>query len=265
MRNLGVSGGKLVLLVLAVFAGAGAAASVVGGWFLAALVAVSSSLLWLRKTTRNEGDRFDAKEGWTQLRPGLGWHHLAAVGGNLPVLIFPVMAAARLGSHGSAEMTLTWMLGGFFFMVSPAVAAAVIASTSASPEVLGGRLRHAAGLIAVLLAVPLAVALVAPGLLLGLFGPGYAAGGETLLRLLALSAIPDAVTNLAVAGYRVQGRLKLVTFLNVGMAAVALIGTWMWLPSLGVAAAGAAWVLAQCLGVCLVSADRLLARKRAGA
>ena len=92
-------------------------------------------------------------------------------------------------------------------MISPAVCQALLAEGSLRPDELDARTRTAVALSSGLLVVPLLVYVFFGRAVLGIFGSTYAANGTTLLRILAISSIPDLVTNVAVARYRVLGRL----------------------------------------------------------
>jgi O-antigen/teichoic acid export membrane protein len=91
-----------------------------------------------------------------------------------------------------------------------------------------------------------------------LFGREYAGPTVTLLRLLVISAVPDAVTNVYAAVLRVQGRFRMAAVLNVGIAALAMGGAWVLLPAHGISGAGWAWIGAQAAGCVLVAADLLV-------
>ena len=84
--------------------------------------------------------------------------------------------------------------------------------------------------------------------ILGLFGSAYAAAGYGLLILLAISALPDAVSNVAVVVFRVTCRLGYSTALNLGMLVMTLVGAWVLMPRLGIAGVGVAWLGAQTIG-----------------
>jgi O-antigen/teichoic acid export membrane protein len=90
--------------------------------------------------------------------------------------------------------------------------------------------------------------LVAGNALLRLFGPAYAEHGRWLLILLTLSAIPDSVTNIAVAVLRSRGRLGAAVWLNATMLTVCLTLSWILLPAMGIVAVGVAWLIAQSCG-----------------
>jgi O-antigen/teichoic acid export membrane protein len=122
-------------------------------------------------------------------------------------------------------------------------------------------LGRAALVVLVVTGAPALVLFVYGGRILSLFSPAYATGG-TLLALLVLAAVPDAVTNLAVAHWRSLGNLGRCVRLNALMAAVCLGLTWLWLPAAGIEAAGLAWLAGQSLGALVVGALALATRQR---
>jgi O-antigen/teichoic acid export membrane protein len=121
-------------------------------------------------------------------------------------------------------------------------------------------------LSATLLALPVLLYVTAGHVVLSVFGPGYAANGTTLLRILAISSIPDLVTNVAVARYRVQDRLGAAAAVNTVIAVVAIGGAAWALPRYGINGAGWAWTVAEVAGcgvlLALLAIDRLAARTR---
>jgi hypothetical protein len=100
----------------------------------------------------------------------------------------------------------------------------------------------------VMLAPAMVIMIVGGRVILGLFGAAYAAAGYGLLVLLAISALPDAVSNVAVAISRVTHRLAYSTALNLGILVVTLAGAWILMPRMGIAGVGVAWLGAQTLG-----------------
>ena len=160
---------------------------------------------------------------------------------------------SRLGgpsAWGHAERVLLHhrMMGAAFFMVSPSVAAAVFAEGVRARSDLRSVVAKALRVIVVMLAPAMVVMIVGGRLILGLFGASYAAAGYGLLILLAISALPDAVSNVAVAVFRVTRRLGYSTALNLGILVVTLVGAWVLMPPLGIAGVGVAWLGAQTLG-----------------
>jgi O-antigen/teichoic acid export membrane protein len=140
------------------------------------------------------------------------------------------------------------MMGAAFFMVSPSVAQAVFAEGVRARSDLRSVVIKALRVITVLLAPAIVVMIVGGRFILGLFGASYAAAGYGLLILLAISALPDAVSNVAVVIFRVTQRLGRSSAVNLGILVVTLIGAWVLMPRLGIAGVGVAWLGAQTIG-----------------
>lgn len=195
----------------------------------------------------------------THARPALG-QHLITVGGLGPSLLMPVLVATRLSVAANAYFYTAWMLGGIFLIVSPAVSSSLFAEGSHSSTDLASMAASCARYIAAILLPIMVVTFVGGRYLLAVFGPEYARQGTALLRVLVLSAIPDAITNVYVASLRVRGQLSQAALLNLGMAALAILLTWFLLPVLGIVAAGWAWLVAQTAGSIYVGVEA--ARRR---
>jgi O-antigen/teichoic acid export membrane protein len=102
--------------------------------------------------------------------------------------------------------------------------------------------------IMMMLVPPMAIMIVSGRLVLGLFGAPYAAAGYGLLILLAIAAVPDAVSNVAVAVFRVTHKLEYSMVLNLGILVVTVGGAWALMPRYGLEGVGIAWLTAQTLG-----------------
>jgi O-antigen/teichoic acid export membrane protein len=174
--------------------------------------------------------------------------HLTSAGGILIPLLLPVLVVLRLGVTQNAYFYVTEMMGAAFFMVSPSVASAVFAEGVRAHSHLERLVSKSLRIIAVLLAPAVVVMVVAGRFILGLFGASYAAAGYGLLILLALSALPDAVSNVAVVVCRVTRRLEYSSALNIAILVMTLAGSWVLMPPLGIAGVGLAWLAAQTVG-----------------
>lgn len=174
--------------------------------------------------------------------------HLTSAGGALTPLVLPILVVIRLGVTRNAYFYITWMVGAVFFMVSPSVAQAVFAEGVRARSDLRTVVVKAVRVIAILLVPAMVIMIVGGRFILGLFGSAYAGAGYGLLILLAISALPDAVSNIAVAVFRVTCRLGYSAALNLGMLVMTLVCAWVLMPRLGIAGVGVAWLGAQTIG-----------------
>jgi O-antigen/teichoic acid export membrane protein len=262
-----------ILLIPVLGSAAAGAAGLVEAWAISAIVGVGVGVAWLvpgmrlgrrpglrphrrpianhnfqlRRHRRPSHRRALAPPSGQSMRHLLG-QHLTSVGGAVTPLLLPVLVVLRLGVTLNAYFYITWMLGAAFFMVSPSVASAVFAEGVRSRSNLRLIVVKALRVIAIIL-VPVMALMIAGGrLILGLFGASYAAAGYGLLILLAASALPDAVSNVAVVICRVTRRLRYSAMLNLAILVMTLMGSWFLMPSLGIAGVGVAWLVAQIVG-----------------
>jgi O-antigen/teichoic acid export membrane protein len=187
----------------------------------------------------------------------LAGNHFTSLGNVLPTYLLPVIVISRLSTADNAYFYMTWMIGGVFFMISGTIGSALFADGMRSPETLVARVRSSARFTAVLAAPAMLVAIVLGYPILSLFGHAYAARGYTLLLILTVCAVPDAITNLYVAVLRVHDRLRACSLLTMGMAAFALVAAWIVAPSTGLVGIGVAWGVSQALGSLWVAWDVL--------
>jgi hypothetical protein len=262
-----------VLFVLPLAAAGAGAMGLVGAWVASAVLGVGVGAVWLvprmglgRRPGQHQPRRAaDAPEvqphrdqpsrhrrllalpGADSVFHLLG-QHLTSVGGAVTPLLLPVLVVLRLGVTQNAYFYITWMLGAAFFMVSPSVAQAVFAEGVRAHSDLRSVVGKALRVIALLLVPAMVIMIVGGRFILGLFGASYAAAGYGLLVLLAISALPDAVSNIAVVICRVTLRLRYSTVLNLSILVMTLVGAWVLMPPLGIAGVGVAWLGAQTVG-----------------
>jgi O-antigen/teichoic acid export membrane protein len=268
-----VSAAKVLFVIPLAAVGAGSA-GLVGAWVASAFVGIAAGVAWLipgmglgrrpghrpnrraaaevpqkHPAPRRKGNhrRQSALPRRAYTRRLLG-QHLTSLGGAMTPLVMPVLVAVRLGVTLNAYFYITWMIGAIFFTVSPSVATALFAEGVRVRSDLRRVVVKALRVIGVIL-VPAMLVMIGGGkFILGLFGAPYAAAGYGLLVLLAISALPDAVSNVAVAVLRVTHRLGYSAALNIGIFVVSMVGSWLLMPTMGILGVGVTWLGVQTLG-----------------
>ncbi|HWE61583.1 MAG TPA: sugar transporter [Chloroflexota bacterium] len=264
VRNIACSGLKIPLVTIPAATGHGSVQSLLFAWIAASGITACGAIVCLfprlQRSYRPTLHRFGA-EVRSLLRSFAG-HHCIGLGGMAWMYLLPVLVSARLSATENAYSSVTWMTGGFFFMVSGAVSLALFAEGTHATRSLTVTVGSASRIIAGLLIPALLICVLAGGRILALFGPGYARQGTALLLLLGLAAVPDAITNLAVMVWRVQRRLAAAALLNLGMATLSLALAWLWMPRFGILGTGWAWLLGQSAGATIVLGMLLKPRSR---
>jgi O-antigen/teichoic acid export membrane protein len=227
---------------------------------LAWTVSAAASLAWAVATFGSRDGRSLAPDftgmgrSLREMASSLAGQHLITVTAMLAGYLLPVIVFTRLSATDNAYFYITWMLGSVFFIVSPAVSAALFVEGASAGNDMRHLVHKCVVVVGVLLAVPVVVYLAGGRLILSLFGPDYVTHGHVLLLLLTLSAVPDAITNVAVAVLRVSGRMGLALLLNGGMLVLCIVATWFALPIFGIAGAGVCWLVSQTIGAVVVVA-----------
>ncbi len=159
--------------------------------------------------------------------------------------LLPVVVTSVAGADTNATFALSWAVAFPLYAVSTAIGTALVVHGSKSPGDLPALIRQSFWQGAAILGACVAVLVIAAPLALQLFGDDYAAEGATLLRILALGALPNLVVALWLARARVLRRLRLPAVLLCGQAVLTLILVGPLLNSLGATGAGVAWAIGQ--------------------
>ena len=173
----------------------------------------------------------------------------------------PLLVLALADPEGAATYGVVWQIAFGLYLVANGMGRSLVAHVAADPKALDGALRSMVQK-ALTLTVP-AIVVIAPGshLLLSLFGSSYADAGALLLSLLALSAVPNVITQAAVWGARVRRQGTVLFVVPASIAAIVIAGTVVLVPRYGITGAGVAWLAGQSV----VAAVILLQRRRSRA
>lgn len=171
----------------------------------------------------------------------------------------PVLVLTRLGPEAAAIFGIAWTMAYALYLVAHGMGQAMVAHLAPDPAGLPAAWRGMVVRALTLLVPAVAVLAVAAEPLLAVFGPHYAATGVVVLVLSAVSALPDVVVRATVAAARVARRQAVLVGLPAAVAAAVLAGSWLLMPRLGLAGAGAALLGAQTLAAAAVLGVRRFA------
>lgn len=248
---------------LAVLAGRLGAAPVVISWMVpAALVALVVQVAVVRPGVSRLTSGPDLAPPGRRLAFVVVSGSAANVVGTVVVGLLPLVVAARLGTSATAGYQLVWSAVTVLFLAPRSVAQAALARVGADPDRLESVIAAALRGALVLVGAAAVLVAVAAGPVLGLVGSSYRADSTSLLRLMALAAVPHCV--LVLAGAWARGRqlsalvigLNAVEYLTVLALAVALSDP------LGLTGLGWAWLLGETAVAGLVLVAHGAARRR---
>lgn len=162
----------------------------------------------------------------------------------LPGLLLPILVLDALGGATNARFFLAWTVASVGFLASKAIAQSSFAALvrEGTPH---GALRKAGVLSSILLVPFVLVLLVGAGPILGLFGPGYGGDAVELLRVLAISVVPVAVSNVFLSYLKARSPGWELTLLPAASLAALLALLPVALVYGGIVGLGLAWLAVQ--------------------
>ncbi|MGI5427874.1 lipopolysaccharide biosynthesis protein [Streptomyces sp. CA-179760] len=260
--NAVFSVGKLALL--AVFAGT----LPVLGIFVSWAVAIAFSTLplgWLifRRLIPRQADHDRGKEPPKLRDMGrfLAGDSLGALFSLAMINLLPVMVAVRFSAAENGYFYVAYTVGGTMEFMAINMASSLTAHASHDPRQLADGVRGALRRMTLLLVPVVAVLVLFAPYILTPFSPDYAEHGSTVLRLLALGALPRVVVELYIGVLRVQGRTGVLAALQGAMCALVLGSAAVLFTPAGIAGAGWAVLLSMTL-IAVVSTVGLRAALR---
>ena len=277
MKNLVFS--VLKILLLGVAAWMGTESGIAVSWVVGTVLCVVGGALWLARAMPpahapappGPSRGHPAARGAARWRSAVSLRDVAGFvrydyAGNvcwqIAVFGLPLVVLALAGPEDAATYGIAWQIAFALYLVINGMGQSLVTHLAADPTGLAAAMRSMV-VKSLTLVVP-AVVVIAPGsyLLLSLFGSEYAATGSLLLALLALSAIPNVITQAAVWAARVQRRGALQIAIPATLAVAVIVGTALLMPSLGVTGAGVAWLGAQTLAAAAILLQRWRSRSQ---
>lgn len=170
----------------------------------------------------------------------------------MPGLLLPLLVVSLLGPAEGAYFYMAWFLGYLLISASAYLALSLFTEGSYDPESLHSLSRSAlAGGLAVATVGAAFLFLFGDKLLLA-FGKDYAAEGATLLRIVAIAAIPAAAVNVYLGALRVTKRVGELVIIASVVATTTLVLSAALLPAMGLVGAGVGLGIGQTLGLTIV-------------
>lgn len=176
----------------------------------------------------------------------------------LPPTLLPLIVVQHLGSANAAYYYIVFTIASALYTIAYASMQSAFAEGSHEETAMKAHIIKAAKLVGVLL-VPAALATFGlSDFILGIFGAEYAAGGSTLLKLFALSAVAIAVSSAMGTIFKITHNLRGVVTMNIMYAVVILVLSYLLVPRVGLIGVGWAWGIgtAAAAGVGLVFLKR---------
>jgi O-antigen/teichoic acid export membrane protein len=171
--------------------------------------------------------------------------------------VLPILVIGQIDASANAYYYLTWTVAFPLLLLAMHLATSLMVEGVREAEQLA-RLTRQMLIQAVRLIVPIVgLVLIGAPYILRLFGEAYAAEGTTLLRLIALAALPYSINAIYMTVSRVQSRMGRVIVIEGTLTALTLGLSYLLLDRIGIAGIGWAWLVSHSVVAAIVWASRL--------
>lgn len=240
---------KIALLVM--FALSIPGLGIFASWTLGLIASllVTNVYIFLRLISKHEQARpqVDAAVNRRSIARFAAADYLGALLWLVATTFLPVIVTTVAGPAANATYFLAWTIAYSLYLVSPNIGSSLIVEAAGDAEKLASYGHRAFRQIMQLVLPGALLVLVGAPLILSLFGKGYTASGSVLLRLLAISAVPNVYTALFVSIARVQRRMQAVV-ITLGVLSCLVLGiSYFLLQKIGIVGVGYAWLIGQTL------------------
>ena len=187
-------------------------------------------------------------------------NYIAALLWFATTFILPLMVVNLIGAEANAYFYIAWAMANVLFSVPLSTSFSLFAEGSYDEEILGKNTKRSLVLtFAIVIPAMLLIILIGDKLLL-LFAPAYAENATSLLRVLAISAVPLSLNQIYFGVKRVEMKMKSVIVLTAFIAIATLTLSWVLLPRMGILGVGVAWLSSQgtvALAIIVIWASRI--------
>jgi O-antigen/teichoic acid export membrane protein len=160
-------------------------------------------------------------------------------------LYMPILVANRVSAADAAYFYVPWMVSLAIELIALNVMTSLTVEAASEMDKLRDLSRRALRqTLRLVIPVAALVALVAPLALL-VFGQAYADEGSSLLRLLMIGMVPNAIVTLGISVARIEHRGRIVVSVQGAHCVAVLLFSALLLPSLGIDAVGYVWTASQ--------------------
>lgn len=159
--------------------------------------------------------------------------------------LMPLLIIEKAGSDANAYFYLAWTIAYSLYLVSRNFGMSLTVEAVKDPSRLAEYGRDSLVHTATLLIPIVLVIMIGADWLLLIFGKNYAEYGAGLLRLLALSALPNAIISLYTSIARVERKVLNIAIVLTSQCVLAIILTLTWLEQFGLVGVGMAWLTSQ--------------------
>ncbi|MEM7113926.1 MAG: phosphotransferase [Chloroflexota bacterium] len=247
IENLVFAIAKIGLLVL--FATMLPQIGIFSSWMapLIVLILAVNLLLFQRLIPQHEATAPESNEPFSmrQILQFSAGDYVASLVWTATVLILPIIVLEQAGAEANAYFYLAWQISYSLYLVSRNMGMSLITEGARDQSRLYElSYRTIVQTSRIMIPAVLVIVIFAP-LGLSFFGPDYVTEGTAVLRLLALSAIPNIFNALYISIARVQRKIKSLLLILGSLGIIVLVSSYIMLGLYGIIGIAIAWLVCQ--------------------
>ncbi len=157
----------------------------------------------------------------------------------------PMLVVIWLGAEANAYYFLSWSIIYALYLINLNIGSSLMVEGAREPENLAGLAKRALVQNLLLVTPAVIILLMAAPYVLWLFGPDYVENAQGLVRVLALSALPQIVVAIYLSIIRVQRKMGAVVLVEGALALMVFGSAVLMMEEFGLIGMGYAWLAAQ--------------------
>lgn len=194
-------------------------------------------------------------------------NYVAEIFDSIPGVLLPLMIVNVLSAEMAAYFFMAWAIANLLVAIPIATMSSLLAEGSYDPIRFRKNVIRAIKFLCILLIPAILGIIILGDKLLLLFGSEYSQNALTLLWMLALAAIPVAITRVYVTIKRVQLKIRPIMAIYAFIAIGTLALSYSLMTSIGLLGTGIAWlavqvIMAAVVGWLVLKKERWIAAKR---
>lgn len=264
VENIVYSLVKIVLMI--VFAEMIPALGIFASWSIALIVSIVPTNFYIFFKMIPAHESMELKQEVVEPRQIIRFaaaDYVGALAWLVSINLMPVIVTTVAGGAANAYFFLSWTIAYALYLVPNSMGSSLVVETAADPQSLGRTSRRVFINVLQMIVPAAAIAAVGAPIILRVFGRSYSTEASTLLRLLALSAIPFTINAVFVSVARTQRRVRAVAATLAPLSMTALILGYLLLRAVGIVGIGISWIVAQTIVAFIVYFTQLLPLWRA--
>ena len=179
--------------------------------------------------------------------------YTASLLGSGTISLLPIIVINLLGAEANAYFYIAWSIGTVLQMIPSSIATSLFAEGSNNENSLVPNIKRSIKMGLILMVPSVIIIFILARWLLGIFNKDYADNAATLLRILVIAMVPNAINTVYLSIKKVEKNIKIIYLVSAALAVMDIGLTYVLVPHMGINGAGIAWLASQIIvAICIL-------------